>query len=261
MTITYKTPDDIAKLRIAGRLAADVLAMIGEHVRAGVSTEHLDRLCNDFIVNTLQATPANVGYLGFPKTVCASVNHVVCHGIPSRAEVLKDGDIINIDVAVIKDGYFGDTSRMYCVGAPSTVARQLIDTAYEAMVAGIRQVKPDATLGDVGHAIQKVAQRDGFSIVRDYCGHGIGKVYHEDPQVLHYGQPGQGIRLKPGVNVLCGPNELGKSSLVRAIRAALLLPSAAAAADELRDWHVDAPPYVSLTIEESPGRVWRIQKR
>jgi methionyl aminopeptidase len=123
----------------------------------------------------------------------------VCHGIPDRAEVLKDGDIINIDVAVIKDGYFGDTSRMYTVGEPSTVAQQLIDTTYEAMLAGIRQVKPGATLGDVGHAIQQIAQREGFSIVRDYCGHGIGKVYHEDPQVLHYGQPGQGVRLKPGM--------------------------------------------------------------
>jgi len=199
MAITYKTPEDIAALRIAGRLAADVLAMIGEHVQAGVSTDELDALCNDYIVKTQKAVPANVGYLGFPKTVCTSVNQVVCHGIPNRAEVLKDGDIINIDVAVIKDGYFGDTSRMYCVGKPSTVARQLIDTTYEAMVAGMRQVKPGATLGDVGHAIQKTAQRDGFSIVRDYCGHGIGKVYHEDPQVLHYGQPGQGIRLRPGM--------------------------------------------------------------
>jgi methionyl aminopeptidase len=178
MAITYKTPDDIAKLRISGRLAADVLAMIGEHVKAGVSTDELDALCNDYIVNTQKSIPANVGYLGFPKTVCTSVNQVVCHGIPNRSEILKDGDIINIDVAIIKDGYFGDTSRMYCVGQPSTVARQLIDTTYEAMLAGIREVKPGATLGDVGYAIQKIAQRDGFSIVRDYCGHGIGKVYH-----------------------------------------------------------------------------------
>ena len=199
MAITYKTPDDIAKLRISGRLAADVLAMIGEHVKAGVSTDELDALCNDYIVNTQKSIPANVGYLGFPKTVCTSVNQVVCHGIPNRSEILKDGDIINIDVAIIKDGYFGDTSRMYCVGQPSTVARQLIDTTYEAMLAGIREVKPGATLGDVGYAIQKIAQRDGFSIVRDYCGHGIGKVYHEDPQVLLYGLPGQGVRLMPGM--------------------------------------------------------------
>ncbi|WP_207003034.1 type I methionyl aminopeptidase [Trinickia mobilis] len=199
MTLTYKTPADIEKLRISGRLAADVLAMIGEHMRAGVTTEQLDAICNDYIVDTLKAIPANVGYLGFPKTVCASVNHVVCHGIPNRNEVLRDGDIVNLDVAVIKDGYFGDTSRMYCVGEPSPVARHLVDTTYEAMVAGIRQVRPGATLGDVGHAIQRVAQREGYSIVRDYCGHGIGKVYHEDPQVLHYGQPGQGLKLKPGM--------------------------------------------------------------
>jgi methionyl aminopeptidase len=199
MPITYKSADDIARLRISGRLAADVLAMIGEHVKPGVSTDALDAICNDYIVNTLKAVPANVGYLGFPKTICTSVNSVVCHGIPNRGEILKDGDIINIDVAVIKDGYFGDTSRMYCVGAPSTVGRQLIDTTYEAMLAGIREVKPGATLGDVGNAIQKRAQADGFSIVREYCGHGIGKVYHEEPQVLHYGQPGQGVRLKPGM--------------------------------------------------------------
>ncbi|ACC69843.1 type I methionyl aminopeptidase [Paraburkholderia phymatum] len=199
MAITYKTSEDIARLRISGRLAADVLAMIGEHVKPGVSTGELDAICHDYIVNTQKAIAANVGYMGFPKTVCTSVNAVVCHGIPDRSEVLKDGDIINIDVAVIKDGYFGDTSRMYTVGQSSTVAQQLIDTTYEAMLAGIRQVKPGATLGDVGHAIQQIAQREGFSIVRDYCGHGIGKVYHEDPQVLHYGQPGQGVRLKPGM--------------------------------------------------------------
>jgi methionyl aminopeptidase len=199
MAISYKSAADIERLRIAGRLAADVLAMIGEHVKAGVSTDELDAICHDYIVGTLKAVPANVGYLGFPKTVCTSVNQVVCHGIPDRKEILKDGDIINIDVAVIKDGYFGDTSRMYTVGAPSTVGRQLVDTTYEAMLAGIRQVKPGATLGDIGHAIQRRAQADGFSIVREYCGHGIGKVYHEEPQVLHYGQPGQGLRLKPGM--------------------------------------------------------------
>jgi methionyl aminopeptidase len=191
MAITYKSPEDIAKLRVSGRLAADVLAMIGEHVKPGVSTDDLDALCRDYIVNTQQAIAANIGYMGFPKTVCTSVNAVVCHGIPDRNEVLKDGDIINIDVAVIKDGYFGDTSRMYTVGTPSALAQQLIDTTYEGMLAGIRQVKPGATLGDVGHAIQQVAQRDGFSIVRDYCGHGIGKVYHEDPQVLHTARRGR----------------------------------------------------------------------
>ena len=196
--VTIKSPDEIAMSRRAGRLAAEVLHMIGEHVRPGVTTDELDRICHDYIVNVLQAIPANIGYHGYPKTVCASVNHVVCHGIPSD-KVLKDGDIVNIDVALIKDGWFGDTSRMYFVGEPSTLARRLVDTTYEAMRAGIRQVRPGATLGDVGHAIQTVAQREGFGVVREYCGHGIGQIYHDEPQVLHYGQPGQGLRLKQGM--------------------------------------------------------------
>ncbi|MEJ0002607.1 MAG: type I methionyl aminopeptidase [Pararobbsia sp.] len=199
MAITYKTPEDLARLRIAGRLAADVLEMIGPHVRAGVTTEQLDAICHDFIVGEQRAIPANVGYHGFPKTICASVNQVVCHGIPSAKHRLKDGDIVNIDVAVIKDGYYGDTSRMYYVGTPGEPARRLVETTYEAMVAGIRQVRPGATLGDVGHAIQRIAHREGFSIVREYCGHGIGKIYHEEPQVLHYGQPGTGLKLAPGM--------------------------------------------------------------
>jgi methionyl aminopeptidase len=194
-----KSPADIEKARIAGALAADVLRMIAPHVKAGVTTEHLDRLCHDHIVGVQRAIPANVGYHGFPKTVCASVNHVVCHGIPSADKTLKDGDIVNIDVAVIKDGWFGDTSRMYYVGEPSVLARRLVDTTYEAMCAGIRQVRPGATLGDVGHAIQSVAQREGFTIVRDYCGHGIGQIYHDDPQVCHYGNRGEGTRLVEGM--------------------------------------------------------------
>ncbi|AMP12605.1 type I methionyl aminopeptidase [Collimonas pratensis] len=194
-----KSAADIAKLRIAGALAADVLLMIAEHVKPGVTTDELDRLCHDYIVNVQKVIPANVGYHGFPKTVCISVNDVICHGIPSEQEVLKDGDIVNIDVAVIADGWFGDTSRMYFVGEPSTLARRLVNTTYEAMCAGIRQVRPGATLGDVGHAIQSVAQREKFSIVREYCGHGIGQIYHEDLQVLHYGNPGEGLRLKPGM--------------------------------------------------------------
>ncbi|WP_370681591.1 type I methionyl aminopeptidase [Comamonas sp. GB3 AK4-5] len=189
----------IAQSREAGMLAARVLEMITPHVKPGVSTEQLDDLCHDFIVNALQCVPANVGYHGFPKTVCASVNHVVCHGIPSKKEILRDGDIVNIDVAVIKDGWFGDTSRMYTVGQVSPLARRLIDTTYEAMVAGIRAVKPGATLGDIGHAIQTVAHREQFSIVRDYCGHGIGQTYHDEPQVLHYGQRGQGMALQEGM--------------------------------------------------------------
>jgi methionyl aminopeptidase len=194
-----KSAADIAKLRIAGALAADVLLMIAEHVKPGVTTDELDRLCHDYIVNVQKVIPANVGYHGFPKTVCISVNDVICHGIPSEQEVLKDGDIVNIDVAVIADGWFGDTSRMYFVGEPSALARRLVNTTYEAMRAGIRQVRPGATLGDVGHAIQSVAQREKFSIVREYCGHGIGQIYHEDLQVLHYGNPGEGLRLKPGM--------------------------------------------------------------
>jgi len=194
-----KSAADIAKSRIAGNLAADVLRMIAEHVKPGVSTEALDRLCHDYIVNVQQVIPANVGYHGFPKTVCISVNDVICHGIPSEQEILKDGDIVNIDVAVIADGWFGDTSRMYFVGQPSALARRLVDTTYEAMRAGILQVRPGATLGDVGHAIQSVAQREGFSVVREYCGHGIGQVYHEDLQVLHYGNRGEGVRLKTGM--------------------------------------------------------------
>ncbi|HSI48897.1 MAG TPA: type I methionyl aminopeptidase [Ideonella sp.] len=194
-----KSPEEIAMARAAGALAAEVLQMIAPHVKPGVSTEQLDRLCHEHIVKVQKAIPANVGYHGFPKTVCTSVNQVVCHGIPSSQKILKKGDIVNIDVAVIKDGWFGDTSRMYFVGEPGPMAKRLVNTTYEAMVAGIRQVRPGATLGDVGHAIQTVAQRDGFSVVREYCGHGIGKVYHDEPQVLHYGKPGQGLRLEAGM--------------------------------------------------------------
>jgi len=172
-------------------LAAQVLEMIGQYVKPGVSTEYLDDICYDYIVNTLKVIPANVGYHGFTKTTCISPNEVVCHGITSARTILKDGDIINIDVAVIKDGYYGDTSRMYYVGQVSPQAKHL--------VAGIHTVRPGATLGDIGYAIQKVAQREGYTIVREYCGHGIGKTYHEQPNVLHYGQPGQGLILRKGM--------------------------------------------------------------
>ena len=165
----------------------------------GVSTDRLDEICHDHIVNIQGAIPANIGYQGFPKTILTSVNQVVCHGIPSPDKILKKGDILNIDVAVIKDGWFGDTSRMYFVGTPSVLARRLVETTYEAMLAGIRQVRPGATLGDVGHAIQSFAHREHFSVVRDYCGHGIGQVCHEDLQVLHYGQRGQGLKLELGM--------------------------------------------------------------
>ena len=197
--ITIKSAADIAMARRAGQLAADVLEMIGPHVVPGVSTEALDRLCHDHIVNVQGAIPANVGYQGYPKTILTSVNQVVCHGIPSADKVLKKGDIDNIDVAVIKDGWFGDTSRMFFVGEPGTLARRLVETTYEAMLAGIREVRPGATLGDVGHAIQSVAQREHFSVVREYCGHGIGQTYHEKPDVLHFGRRGEGTVLEPGM--------------------------------------------------------------
>ncbi|MDL2354746.1 MAG: type I methionyl aminopeptidase [Pseudomonadota bacterium] len=194
-----KTPSEIDQARVAAALAADVLTMIEPHIKAGVSTAWLDQLCHDFIVDVQGAIAANVGYGGFPKTVCSSVNGVVCHGIPRADEILRDGDIINIDVAVIKDGWFGDTSRMYYVGQPSKQARKLVDTTYSAMWAGIRAVRPGATLGDVGHAIQSVAEKAGFSVVRDYCGHGIGMVYHDEPEVRHYGKPASGTVLKQGM--------------------------------------------------------------
>lgn len=212
--VTIKTEEDLEKLRISGRLAAEVLEMIGPYVKPGVSTEYLDDICNNFIVNHQKVIPANVGYHGFTKTTCISPNHVVCHGIPSGNDILKDGDIINIDVAVIKDGYYGDTSRMYYVGTVAPAAKKLVEVTYDAMVAGIRAVKPGATLGDVGYAIQSVAQQNGYSIVREYCGHGIGKVYHENPSVLHYGQPGQGMVLKKGMVFTIEPMlNLGKAKV------------------------------------------------
>ncbi|HJU08259.1 MAG TPA: type I methionyl aminopeptidase [Rhodanobacteraceae bacterium] len=199
MPVTFKSPQDIEKMREAGRLAAQVLALLTEHVKPGVTTEELDRIAHDHIVNVQKAIPANVGYRGFPKTLCTSVNHVICHGIPSESKVLKDGDIVNIDVTVIKDGWHGDTSRMYFVGKPSVLAKRLVDTTHEAMMLGIEQVRPGATLGDIGHAIQQHAEKAGYSIVKDYCGHGIGRVYHEDPQVLHYGKPGTGMKIEKGM--------------------------------------------------------------
>jgi methionyl aminopeptidase len=205
MTVTVKTQEQIEMMRIAGRLAAEVLEMLVPHVRPGVSTEELDRLAYEHIVGVQKAVPANVGYKGFPKTLCTSVNHVICHGIPTPGKILKDGDILNIDVTVIKDGWHGDTSRMYFVGEPSVLARRLVDTTFEAMMLGIGQVRPGATLGDIGHAIQKHAEAAGFSVVRDYCGHGIGRVYHEDPQVLHYGQPGTGLTLQKGMTFTIEP--------------------------------------------------------
>ena len=199
MSVTIKTAEQIEKMRIAGRLAAEVLELLVPHVKAGISTEELDRIAYDHIVNQQKAVPANVGYKGFTKTLCTSVNHVICHGIPNPNKLLKDGDIVNIDVTVIRDGWHGDTSRMYYVGEPSVMAKRLVETTRDAMFLGIEQVKPGATLGDIGNAIQRHAEGAGFSVVREYCGHGIGQIYHEDPQVLHYGQAGAGMKLSKGM--------------------------------------------------------------
>jgi len=202
--ISIKSPAEQEKMRVAGKLAAEVLDMIGEFVKPGVTTEELDKLCFQHITEIQQSIPANVNYRGFPKTICSSVNHVVCHGIPND-KVLKSGDILNIDVTVIRDGFHGDTSRMYFVGKPSTQAQRLSETCWEAMWRGIEQVKPGARLGDIGHAIQSFVEQRNFSVVREYCGHGIGRVYHEDPQVLHYGEPGTGDELKAGMTFTVEP--------------------------------------------------------
>lgn len=198
MAISIKTPEEITKMRVAGRLAADVLQMIAPHVVPGVTTGELDRLCHDYIVNVQRAIPAPLNYRGFPRSICTSVNHQVCHGIPGD-RVLKKGDIVNIDVTVIKDAYHGDTSYMFFVGEPSISARRLTEVTYECLVRGIHAVRPGAHLGDIGHAIQSFAESHHYSVVREYCGHGIGRVFHEDPQVLHYGHPGTGIVLEPGM--------------------------------------------------------------
>ena len=198
MAATIKTADEIEKMRVAGRLAADVLHMIRPHVQPGITTEELDRICHDYIVNTQQAIPAPLNYHGFPKSICTSLNHQVCHGIPGK-RILKQGDIINIDVTVIKDGYHGDTSKMFFVGQVSPLARRVTQVSYECMCIGIEMVRPGVRLGDIGYAIQDHAESHNFSVVREYCGHGIGRQFHEEPQVLHYGKPDTGLVLEPGL--------------------------------------------------------------
>ena len=198
MPVTIKSPAEIEKMRVAGRLAAEVLRMIAPHVKPGVATGELDRICHDYIVKEQQAIPAPLNYRGFPRSICTSVNHQVCHGIPGDRK-LKDGDIVNIDITVIKDGWHGDTSRMFFVGEPSIQARRLTAVAHECMLRGIAAVRPGARLGDIGHAIQTHAEGLNFSVVREYCGHGIGREFHEDPQILHYGKPGEGMALVPGM--------------------------------------------------------------
>ena len=191
-------------MRVAGRLAAEVLEMIGEHDKPGISTDELDRICHDHIVNVQNAIPAPLNYRGFPKSICTSLNHQVCHGIPGERR-LKAGDMLNIDITVIKDGFHGDTSKIFFVGEPSVIAKRLAGITYECMKTGIQMVRPGTQLGDIGHAIQKHAEAHHYTVVREYCGHGIGREFHEDPQVLHYGRPGTGMTLEEGMTFTIEP--------------------------------------------------------
>lgn len=204
MNVTIKTPEEQDKMRVAGRLAADVLDMIGEHVVPGVTTDELDGICHKYITEVQDAIPAPLNYRGFPKSICTSVNHVVCHGIPGDRK-LKSGDAINIDITVIKEGFHGDTSRMFFVGKPAIQAERLSGVAFESMWLGIEQIAPGKHLGDIGEAIQKNVEKNHFSVVREYCGHGIGRVFHEDPQVLHYGKAGTGYELQAGMTMTVEP--------------------------------------------------------
>lgn len=203
MAISIKNELDIEKMRVAGKLASEVLDFITPYVKPGVTTEKLDALCHDYMVNVQKTIPAPLnyappGHTPYPKSICTSVNHQICHGVPGE-KVLKNGDIVNLDITVIRDGYHGDTSRMFYVGEPSIQAKRLCEITYDCMWLGIAQVKAGATLGDVGHAIQVYAEKNGYSVVREFCGHGIGKKFHEDPQVLHYGRPGTGLKLQAGM--------------------------------------------------------------
>ena len=199
MNISIKSKNDIEKLRSAGQLAADVLNMITKYVKPGISTGELDEICHDFIVNEQKAVPANIGYNGYEKTSCISVNQVICHGIPSQNKILKDNDIVNIDVTVLKDGWYGDTSKMFLVGKTQPHNEKLVSITQECLYKAIEIAKPGVTLGDIGHIIQTHAEKNHYSVVEDYCGHGIGEVYHEDPQVLHFGRPGTGVELVEGM--------------------------------------------------------------
>jgi len=205
MAVELKTPDAIEKMRIVGALAARQLEMIEAHIKPGISTGELDRICHEFTVNEQHAIPAPLNYRGFPKSICTSVNHVVCHGIPSDDKILKNGDIINVDVTLIKDGFHGDTSKTFFVGEPSVLAERLTRVCQESMYKGIKQVRPGGYLGDIGHVIQRHAEKNRFGIVREYCGHGIGEVFHDEPQVLHYGKPGTGVELKAGMTFTIEP--------------------------------------------------------
>ena len=199
MTVTIKSPDELEKMRVAGRLAAEVLEMIEPFVHAGISTGELDQICHEYIVDKQEAIPAPLNYRGFPRSICTSVNQVICHGIPSEKKILKNGDVINIDITVIKDEYHDDTSKMFFVGKVPEHAKRLCRITQESMYKAIELVKPGARLGDIGHVIQTHAEGNHYSVVRDYCGHGIGKVFHEDPQILHYGKPDTGLALQEGM--------------------------------------------------------------
>ena len=210
MSVRLLNNEEIEKMRIAGKLAASVLDMISPEVKPGVSTDELDRICHEFIVNDLGCIPAPLNYRNgaappFPKSICTSVNHVVCHGIPSSRKILKRGDIMNIDITVIKDGFHGDTSKMFHVGETSVLAKRLVDVTQECLYRGIRQVRPGAHLGDIGHAIQSFAESCRFSVVREFCGHGINDKFHDEPMVLHYGHPGGGIELREGMTFTIEP--------------------------------------------------------
>ena len=200
-----KNSEDIKGMKLAGKLAAQTLEMIGEHVKPGISTGELDKICHDFIVDEIDCIPAPLNYKGFPKSICTSINQVVCHGIPTENRILKSNDIINIDVTVIKDGYHGDTSKMFFAGEPSVLAKRLSKITQECLYKGIDQVRPGARLGDIGYAIQRHAESNHFSVVREFCGHGIAKVFHDDPQVLHYGRPGTGVLLEEGMSFTIEP--------------------------------------------------------
>ncbi len=191
-------------MRVAGKLAAEVLEMIAPHIQPGITTDELDRLCHTYIVNEQHAIPAPLNYHGFPKSICTSVNHVVCHGIPGDKR-LKEGDVVNVDITVIKNGYHGDTSQMFCVGAPAIKAQRLVETSYDCLKLAVEMVRPGVRLGDIGAAIQQYAEARNYSVVREYCGHGIGREFHEEPQVLHYGQPGTGYMLEPGMTFTIEP--------------------------------------------------------
>ena len=204
MNVTIKSSEEQEKMRIAGRLAAEVLDMIGDFVQPGISTNELDQICHKYITETQNAIPAPLNYRGFPKSICTSLNHVVCHGIPGE-RILKSGDILNIDVTVIKEGFHGDTSRMFFVGKSNIQAERLVQITLESMLIGIEELAPGKYLGDVGHAIQTHVEKNRFSVVREYCGHGIGRIFHEEPQVLHYGKPKSGMKLETGMTLTVEP--------------------------------------------------------